>query len=129
MTDETPIAEVVPKLAPCPFCGGDFLISQEPWDNAPVAGMWYLYHRIETVFSPSRMCRLDFRGHFESKAAAIAAWNRRAPVAPPDLVRALVEALEEARNELCVYEDAATGEHYNNTKINEALARAKAAGV
>ena len=56
-------------------------------------------------------------------------WRYLAPVAPPDLVRELVEALEEARNELCVYEDAATGEHYNNTKINAALARAKEAGV
>jgi hypothetical protein len=56
-------------------------------------------------------------------------WCYIAPVAPPDLVRALVEALEEARNELCVYEGAATGEHYNNTKINVALDRAKEAGV
>jgi hypothetical protein len=61
--------------------------------------------------------------------AAQSGWRYLAPVAPPDLVRELVEALEEARNELCVYEDAATGEHYNNTKINAALARAKEAGV
>ena len=68
------------QLLPCPFCGSKFLIGQEPHDNHPVAGQFYLYHEYGQLGSPARKCPIDVRGHFDSEAAAIAAWNRRSPL-------------------------------------------------
>jgi len=73
------------KLLPCPFCGGAWGIAREPRDNYPVAGMWYLFHKVPRCFfaiSPS---------HFETEAKAVQAWNTRTP--SPDHV-IMREALE-----------------------------------
>lgn len=65
-------------LLPCPFCGSGFKMGQEPADNYPVAGMFYLYHDYGPLKSPARDCLIDVPRHFTTEAAAIAAWNRRA---------------------------------------------------
>lgn len=59
-------------LLPCPFCGGEWALGQEPHDNYPVNSMWYLYHK-------SPRCFWDWSPpHFDTSQQAIAAWNRRA---------------------------------------------------
>lgn len=69
-------------VAPCPFCGGAFLVGQEPHDNHPVAGMFYLYHDYGPLGSPARACPIEVQRHFDTREEAIAAWNRRTPPAP-----------------------------------------------
>ena len=65
-------------LLPCPLCGAAFLIAQEPHDNGFVAGQWYIYHEYGPLGSDARNCPIDVPRHFDSRAEAIAAWNRRA---------------------------------------------------
>jgi len=63
-------------LKPCPFCGGNWLVAKEPHDNHPVAGMWYLYH-------DNPRCEFDTPSrHFETREAAVNAWNTRAASQP-----------------------------------------------
>jgi hypothetical protein len=66
------------KLEPCPFCGSNFNISQEPHDNHPVGGMFYIYHEYGPIGSAARKCPIYVDRHFDSREEAIAAWNRRA---------------------------------------------------
>lgn len=66
-------------LKPCPFCGAAFLIAQEPHDNHPVAGMFYIYHDYGPISSAARACIIDVRRHFASREEAITAWNLRTP--------------------------------------------------
>lgn len=76
---------MVSELKPCPFCGANFKMSQEPHDNHPVNGMWYVYHDYGPIGSPARSCRLDITGHFETEAEAVAACNTRpTPTPAPD---------------------------------------------
>lgn len=67
-----------PTLKPCPFCGHGFKIGQEPPDNDPVAGMFYLYHEYGPLVSAARKCPISVVHHFETRAEATAAWNGRA---------------------------------------------------
>ena len=69
----------VEALKPCPFCGAAFLIAQEPHDNHPVAGMFYIYHDYGPISSAARACIIDVRRHFASREEAITAWNLRTP--------------------------------------------------
>jgi hypothetical protein len=62
-----------PGLQPCPYCGGAFKMGQEPRDNHPVAGMFYIFHARET--EAAKECRIEVQGHFESGEAAAAYWN------------------------------------------------------
>lgn len=63
-------------LLPCPFCGGAWGLAQEPHDNHPIAGMWYLYHK-------SPRCVFDHSPpHFDSREMALAVWNTRAAHLP-----------------------------------------------
>lgn len=71
------------KLLQCPFCGSDFKISQEPHDNHPVAGQFYIYHEYGELGSRARECRLDIKGHFENEQEALAFWNSRTALHPP----------------------------------------------
>ena len=66
------------ELLPCPFCGSGFLMAQEPHDNFPVEGKFYIFHDYGPIGSPARKCPLHFGGHFDTEAEAIAAWNARA---------------------------------------------------
>ena len=85
----------VEALKPCPFCGAAFLIAQEPHDNHPVAGMFYIYHDYGPISSAARACIIDVRRHFASREEAITAWNTRTTsLAAQD---GLVEALRAAR--------------------------------
>lgn len=65
-------------LLPCPFCGAAFLMAQEPYDNPPVAGMYYIFHDYGPIGSDARECPIDVNRHFNTREEAIAAWNRRA---------------------------------------------------
>lgn len=72
------------KLLPCPLCGAAFLYGQEPHDNHPVAGMFYLFHEYGPLGSDARQCPIGVRGHFDTLEAAADRWNRRstAPETP-----------------------------------------------
>lgn len=70
--------DVKTEMKPCPFCGAKFKLSQEPHDNHPIAGMYYIYHDYGPLGSPARECRLDITGHFHSEKEAVDFWNRRA---------------------------------------------------
>lgn len=72
------------ELKPCPFCGSAFKMGQEPNDNHPVAGRFYIYHDYGPIGSAARTCRLDIGGHFETAEEAETFWNTRAgePVNP-----------------------------------------------
>lgn len=62
---------MTPELKPCPFCGGEWGLAQEPRDNHPVAGMWYLYHK-------SPRCVFDHSPpHFDTRYQALEAFNQR----------------------------------------------------
>lgn len=80
-------------LKPCPFCGSAFKIGQEPHDNFPVSGMYYIYHDYGPLGSAARRCPVGVSGHFTSADEAIAVWNNR----PADRIEAL-----EAENERMV---------------------------
>jgi hypothetical protein len=64
-------------LKPCPFCGADFLMGQEPLDNWPVEGMYYVFHDYGPLDSAARKCPIVVQRHFDTKDEAIAAWNTR----------------------------------------------------
>jgi len=88
MTDAS--NEVV--LLPCPFCGGEWGLGQEPDDNYPFQSMWYLYHKSPRCFwnwSPP---------HFANRDAAVFAWNHRIAHSDP---RPVAEGLREALVGLC----------------------------
>ncbi|MFD1945030.1 Lar family restriction alleviation protein [Paradevosia shaoguanensis] len=70
-----PISE---ELLACPFCGSPFKMGQEPHDNHPVGGMFYLYHEYGPLGSAARACPLDVNRHFETAEEAATAWNHRA---------------------------------------------------
>ncbi len=72
------------KLKPCPLCGAAFLIAQEPYDNPPVAGMYYIFHDYGPLGSDARECPIDVSRHFNTREEAIAAWNRRPAEAERD---------------------------------------------
>jgi len=116
VTDDKPIAEAVPELGPCPFCG----TSMDPFVVQQSA-----FGRLGERFM---VCcdGCDAMGPATDEMEdAIAAWNRRAP---PDLVRALVEALEEAMDSRA--QDLAEAEHPGwYDRARDALHRAKEAGV
>lgn len=65
------------ELKPCPFCGGNFKIAQEPHDNGYVSGLWYVYHDYGPLGSKARSCPFSFERHFNSKQDAINACNTR----------------------------------------------------
>ena len=94
-TDTSPSGD----LKPCPFCGSAFKMGQEPHDNFPVNGMYYIYHDYGPLGSAARRCPVDVMGHFNSADEAIAAWNNRRA----DRIEALeaeVERLREAVGEI-----------------------------
>lgn len=62
-------------MLPCPVCGADFKMGQEPHDNHPVAGMFYVYHEYGPLGSTARSCPVEVREHFDSKTEAVRAWN------------------------------------------------------
>jgi len=64
------------ELLACPFCGGQWKISQEPHDNGYVAGLFYVFH-------PHKGRCVDLTGHFETREQAVAAINRRAALSSP----------------------------------------------
>lgn len=65
------------KLKPCPLCGSAFKMGQEPHDNHPVGGMFYLYHEYGPIGSAARKCPIRVSRHFHTEAEAITAWNTR----------------------------------------------------
>ncbi len=70
------------ELKPCPFCGSNFKIGQEPHDNDPVAGMFYIFHEYGPIGSAARKCKLDIKCHFNTEKEAEDFWNTRpTPVA------------------------------------------------
>ena len=88
MTDE--------ELKPCLFCEGAFKMGQEPHDNHPFGGMFYIYHEYGPIGSSARKCPIRVARHFHTKAEAIAAWNTRAD---DDRIKALTaenEALKKS---------------------------------
>jgi len=68
---------ITQELLPCPFCGAEFKVSQEPHDNHPVGGLWYLFHAYGEIGSSARKCLIAVPKHFDTKDEAIAAWNTR----------------------------------------------------
>ena len=78
------------ELKPCLFCGSAFKMGQEPHDNFPVSGMYYIYHDYGPLGSAARKCPVDVRGHFISADEAIAAWNNR----PADRIEQLKEMVK-----------------------------------
>jgi Lar family restriction alleviation protein len=84
--DDKPIAEVVPKLEGCPFCGA--LPTTGRQEQNPYVSQGWLVCMSCGATGPRSMLR----------GGAVAAWNRRAsgcaPATPPAVVAALVEALE-----------------------------------
>lgn len=71
-----------PELLPCPLCGADFKMGQEPHDNGYVAGQYYIYHDYGPLGSAARRCPLTVERHFDTAEEAAAAWNTRpAPAA------------------------------------------------
>jgi post-segregation antitoxin (ccd killing protein) len=64
-------------LKPCPLCGADFCIAQEPQDNHPVGGMFYIFHDYGPVGSDARKCIINVGRHFSTAEEAAAAWNQR----------------------------------------------------
>jgi hypothetical protein len=52
-------------------------MAQEPHDNHPVAGMFYIYHDYGPLGSDARKCPIEVHRHFDTQAEAIKAWNSR----------------------------------------------------
>ncbi|MDB5707880.1 MAG: hypothetical protein JWN66_4996 [Sphingomonas bacterium] len=66
-------------------------MGQEPSDNHPVAGMFYIFHCRED--GRPRACRIEVRGHFETAEQAARFWNTPPPNssdAMPDAMREIV---------------------------------------
>jgi len=79
--------------------------SQEPNDNVPVAGMYYLYHE-----GGPKNCPIHFGGHFDSLDEMIERWNTRADLAPvvkppddkiADLIRFCLEYTDNRAGDGC----------------------------
>lgn len=89
------------ELLPCPFCGAKFLFGQEPHDNYPVAGQFYLYHDYGPLGSAARKCPIEVRPHFETKEEAVAAWNTRFTCTPAqgEDVSTLIKRLREPQDD------------------------------
>lgn len=85
-------------LLPCPFCGADFKMSQEPLDSPYVGGKFYLYHDYGPLGSAARKCPISVSPHFNTEAEAVAAWNRRAIPATDAREAALREAQGRVKN-------------------------------
>lgn len=68
------------SLLPCPLCGSAFLMGQEPHDNHPIGGMFYLFHEYGPIGSAARNCPIQVRKHFATADEAISAWNSRDPI-------------------------------------------------
>lgn len=66
------------KLRPCPLCGSKFLMGQEPHDNHPVAGKFFIYHEYGPIGSAARKCIIEVRPHFDTAEEAAERWNHRA---------------------------------------------------
>lgn len=66
------------SFLPCPMCGEPFKMGQEPHDNHPVGGKFYIFHDYGPLGSPARRCPIEVHRHFDTEALAIAAWNTRA---------------------------------------------------
>ena len=118
-----PLRASVPSagaLAPCPYCSGAFKMGQEPRDNHPVSGLFYIFHARET--DEARQCRIEVCGHFESAEAAIAYWNPTAN-AQANLVRMAQHERERRRDAEDAFElispwvakFVAAVDHYNRT--------------
>lgn len=88
MTD----TKISTELLPCPLCGSAFKMGQEPNDNHPVGGMFYLYHDYGPLGSAARQCPLEINRHFVTEDAAIAAWNTRSPQPAHEPTAAMIEA-------------------------------------
>ena len=84
MTDDKPIAEVVPKLEPCPFCGGEARIKydsgNEVWGQSWEAGCKACDIHTPKAWGSSTWASGDNAKKQDraAKATAISAWNRRA---------------------------------------------------
>lgn len=63
------------RLNNCPYCGSEFKMSQEPYDNHPVGGKFYIYHVYGDIGSAARNCHIDVRGHFDTEKEAADFWN------------------------------------------------------
>jgi hypothetical protein len=84
------------KLLPCPLCGAAFLMGQEPLDNHPIGGMFYIFHDYGSLGSAARDCPVEVSCHFESVEEAVSAWNARtlAPLHEVEVLEAMRSALE-----------------------------------
>lgn len=71
------VIEMSIALLPCPICGGEFCMGQEPSYNHPVAGKFYIFHANRETGRP--WCRVDVTGHFDTESEAVAFWNERPP--------------------------------------------------
>ena len=95
------------ELKPCPFCGGDIRIAQEPHDNHPVNGLWHLFHNYGEIGSRARKCLIAVPKYFDTEAEAIAAWNTRTDTARIQVLEAenarLREVLDRAREAVWFY--------------------------
>ena len=128
MTDDKPIAEVVPKCEPPKHLrrvDGWHWVERDAPAAARVAALW--------------SARFEWWGFRNATAYADVAardgWRYIAPAAPPDMVRALVEALETAlsgwRYVRKFHGDQIEGVGWDRVEdaARDALARAKEAGV
>ena len=93
------------KLKPCPLCGAAFLIAQEPYDNPPVAGMYYIFHDYGPLGSDARECPIDVSRHFNTREEAIAAWNRRAAPTAAQAVVLVIVVGEDGSEQYAIFED------------------------
>lgn len=84
------------ELKPCPFCGGAVKLEQ-PVDRTPRNEWWGIVCRNTTNVGGT--CAIEQRPS-RTKEAAIARWNRRAPIARTRALKKTREALEWAIAEI-----------------------------
>lgn len=116
------------KLLNCPFCGGEAELEEVKMGDV---SNWTVGCREDVDEMPMCMGYQSLT-QFARKCEAITAWNTRPLAMVPggggwELVRSLLSALEDARQQLEGYEYEATGEVYNSPSLNAAILEARAA--